>query len=314
MKKIAFHSNQLCLRGTEVSMYNFAKYNEEYLGNKSVIFSFPNANMDALPKFQERFEVKLLDWWGYEQYLLENNFDFFYTQKMGTNDGYSFNTIPTLVHTVFRFNEPHGHKYFYISDWLARDQGYSADTHSVPYVLEKLPTPKYDLREKLNIPKENTVFGCYGGSTEFNIEFVKVSIREIVRKRTDITFIFMNIDKFDDHPQVIFLPGSYDLDVKSSFVNACDAMIHARSGGETFGLAVAEFAMENKPVITYEISGERCHIELLGERGIYYKGKEDIDDIFNNLSTYIKFDDYYKSYDQFTPEIIMTKFNNLLLS
>ena len=73
MKKIAFHSNQLCLRGTEVALFNYAKYNEEILGNKSVIFTSPNTNLDALPKFQERFEVKLLNFWEYENYLIQNN-------------------------------------------------------------------------------------------------------------------------------------------------------------------------------------------------------------------------------------------------
>ena len=34
MKKIAFHSNQLCLRGTEVALFNYAKYNE--LRNKDI--------------------------------------------------------------------------------------------------------------------------------------------------------------------------------------------------------------------------------------------------------------------------------------
>jgi glycosyltransferase involved in cell wall biosynthesis len=122
----------------------------------------------------------------------------------------------------------------------------------------------------------------------------------------------MNFTPFDEHPQVKFFPGNYDLKEKSAFVDACDAMIHARSGGETFGLAVSEFALENKPVITYELSGERSHIEILGERGIYYKGKEDVFDIFNNLENYIKYDDYYTPYLQFSPEIIMNKFNTFL--
>ena len=312
MKKIAFHSNQLCLRGTEVALYNYAKYNEEILGNKSVILSSPNANLDALPKFQERFEVKLLHFGDYESYLTQNNFDYLYVTKMGVNDGFHVESIPTLVHTVFRFNEPHGYKYFYISDWLAEDQGYSKETHSLPYVCEKLPDPKYSLREKLGFDPSLTVFGCYGGSTEFNINFVHEAISKTVNERNDIRFIFMNINKFIDHPNVLFLDGNYDLHEKSAFVNACDAMIHARSGGETFGLAVSEFALENKPVITYELSGERSHIEILGERGIYYKGKEDVFDIFNNLDNYIKYEDYYTPYLQFSPEIIMNKFNTFL--
>lgn len=313
MKKIAFHSNQLSLRGTEIALYAYAKYNEEILGNKSVIFSSPNGNLDALPKFKERFEVQLKHFWEYESYLKENEFDYLYLLKMGYDDGYCVNSIPTLVHTVFRYNEPHGYKYFYVSDWLCKDQGHPIETHSLPHICEKLPEPKYNLREKLNISDDCTVFGYYGGSTEFNIEFVKDAIRKIVNERNDIKFIFMNVNKFVDHSSVIFLDGSYDLHEKSSFVNACDAMIHARSGGETFGLAVSEFALSNKPIITYELSGERSHIEILGERGIYYKGFDDLYHILNNLKEYVKYDDYYTPYLQFSPELIMDKFNKLIL-
>jgi|688.fasta_scaffold52261_6 hypothetical protein len=312
MKKIAFHSNQLSIRGTEVALYQYAKYNEEILGNKSVILTSPNNNLDALKKFQDRFEVKLLHFGDYESYLLENNFDYLYITKQGNIDGYCLETIPTLIHVVFRHNEPHGFKYLFISDWLCKDQGYQIETNSLPYICEKLPSPLYDLREKLSISQTSKVFGCYGGATEFNIQFVKDAIIETVNNSNDIEFIFMNINKFYDHPQIKFLPGTYDLEEKSAFVNACDAMIHARSGGETFGLAVSEFALENKPIITYELSGERCHIEILGERGIYYKSKEDVFDILNNLDNYIKYDDYYKPYLRFSPETIMNKFNTFL--
>jgi hypothetical protein len=312
MKKIAFHANQLSLRGTEIALFSYAKYNEEILGNKSVIFSSPNNNLDALEKFQSRFEVQLLNFWEYDRYLKENNFDYLYLIKGGNNDGYLVQSTPTLVHAVFRHNEPHGHKYFYVSDWLCKDQGYPIESHSLPHICEKLPDSKYNLREKLNISSTDTVFGCYAGATEFNIEFVKESIRQVVNQRNDIKFIFMNINKFVDHPSVIFLDGTYDLHEKSAFVDACDAMIHARSGGETFGLAVSEFALANKPVITYELSGERSHIEILGERGIYYKGFEDVSHIFNNLKDHMKYSDYYQPYLQFSPEIIMNKFNKFL--
>jgi glycosyltransferase involved in cell wall biosynthesis len=312
MKKIAFHANQLSLRGTEIALFTYAKYNEEILGNKSVIFSSPNGNLESLEKFQERFEVNLLHFGDYHNYLKENDFDYLYVIKGGNIDGYCVDTIPTIVHVVFRHNQPHGFKYVYVSDWLCKDQGYPVETHSLPHICEKLPEPKYDLRGKLNIKQEDTVFGCYGGSTEFNIEFVKESINQVVNQRNDIKFIFMNINKFVNHPSVIFLDGTYDLHEKSAFVNACDAMIHARSGGETFGLAVSEFALANKPIITYELSGERSHIEILGERGIYYKKFEDVSHIFNNFKDYIKYNDYYQPYLQFSPEIVMEKFNKLL--
>lgn len=312
MKKIAFHSNQLGIRGTEVAMYQYAKYNEEILGNKSVIVSFPNRDHGAIEKFRERFEVVLMEWWEYESYLTQNNFDYLYLIKMGTNDGYCLQTIPCLIHAVFRFNDPHGHKYFYVSDWLAKDQGYDPETHSLPHICERLPQSEYDFREKHNIPSSARVFGCYGGSTEFNIESTKRAIRKVVEEHNDIYFIFMNIQEFADHPQIKFFPGNYDLKEKSAFVDACDAMIHARSGGETFGLAVSEFALSNKPVITYELSGERSHLDILGERAILYKGYEDLLDIFKNLPSFIKYTDYDLPYKQFSPELIMKKFEKLL--
>jgi glycosyltransferase involved in cell wall biosynthesis len=231
---------------------------------------------------------------------------------MGTNDGYCLQTVPCLIHAVFRFNDPHGHKYFYVSDWLAKDQGYDPETYSLPHICEKLPEAEYNFREKHNIPENARVFGCYGGSTEFNIESTKQAIRKAVEEHDDIYFIFMNIQEFADHPQIKFYPGNYDLKEKSAFVNACDAMIHARRGGETFGLAVSEFALSNKPVITYELSGERSHLDILGERAILYKGYEDLLDIFVNFPLYIKYTDYDLPYKQFSPELIMKKFEKLL--
>lgn len=314
MKKIAFHSNQLSIRGTEVALYNYAKYNEDILGNKSVIFSHPNSDLSALKKFEDRFEVKLLNWYQYEKYLLDNDFDYLYIIKMGTNDGYCFKTIKTLVHSVFRFNDPHGYKYFYVSDWLAKHQGYDPSTHSLPHICEPLPEVNYNLRDKYDIPQNATVFGGYGGSKQFNIDFVKRAIEDVVKQYENIYFMFMNFDKFTDHPNVLFLPSTYDLNEKSSFVNSCDAMIHARSGGETFGLSISEFALENKPIITYGESVERAHIEIMGERAITYKNYEDVIDIFKDLSKYKKYDDYSLPYKQFSPKIIMDKFNKVFLT
>tara|TARA_R110000868_G_scaffold291553_1_gene552036 strand:- start:1674 stop:2636 length:963 start_codon:yes stop_codon:yes gene_type:complete len=313
---IAFYSNQLCLRGTETALFQYAKYNEEILGNKSFIISLQNADLAAKPKFDQQFtnRVILVDAWSTANTVChKEKIDWIYICKQGYNDGYDFDEFATFIHTVFRYNEPHGNVYSFISDWLARDQGHNPDTHSLPYICEPLPIINQDLRSELSIPTNAKVFGCYGGSTEFNIATVYEVIKDVVNERSDIYFIFMNINKFcDDHDQIKHLPGTYEMLYKSKFVNTCDAMIHARSGGETFGLAVAEFATNNKPVITYKLSGEANHIEMLGDRGIYYEGYEDLKDIINNLESYVKYDDYYKCYESCTPTNIMNKFDKFI--
>lgn len=315
MKTIAFHSNQLCLRGTEIALYTYADYNERILGNKSIILSAPGANLDALPKFQSRFETHLMNFGSYESFLQQKKTDFFYTIKGGNNDGVCMSSIPSLIHVVFRHNDPHGHRYRYVSDWLAADQGYDPEEYAVPHIVEPFPSGDTTMRDELGIPHTATVFGCYGGSTEFNISFVHDAIKNIVKSRADIHFIFMNINPFSDpHPQIHHVSSTWDLHRKASLVRACDAMIHARRGGETFGLAVAEFAMENKPIVTYSGSGEISHINILGERAICYSSYEDVLSILDNLTAYIKYDDYHLPYQQFSPEIVMEKFHKRFLT
>lgn len=319
MKKIVFYDNNLTLRGTSVALYNYADYNEKILGNKSIIIAKPDDNINlAKDKFINRFETHFM-WYntaGFQDFMNQNSVDYFYVIKEGTmGDGILLTETPTLVHSVFCKNEPHGHRYAYVSDWLAKNQGYNPETHSVPHMVEKLPETNRNLREELGIPNNKTVFGYYGGSTEFNIEFVRETVCNIAKERDDIVFLFMNINKFcEDLPNIIHLPGTWDLEEKASFVRACDGMIHARKYGETFGLACGEFALENKPIITYFGSGERNHIDVLGERGLYYNNVEELYDILTKFQSHIKYDDYDLPYKQFSPEIIMDKFNKIFLS
>ena len=49
---------------------------------------------------------------------------------------------------------------------------------------------------------------------------------------------------------------------KVKFINTCDAMLWARSGGETFGLSIAEFSIKNKPVFCADV-GSRAHMSFL---------------------------------------------------
>ena len=64
-KTIAFHSNQLSIRGTEVALYDYALNNEAVLGHDSLIVynaASPHNSPEALAKFGARFPVV-----GYQQ-------------------------------------------------------------------------------------------------------------------------------------------------------------------------------------------------------------------------------------------------------
>ena len=60
MINIAFWSNQLGERGTEIAMYDYAYYNQTILKNKSYIFyekNNENNNVDVINKFARNFHI-----------------------------------------------------------------------------------------------------------------------------------------------------------------------------------------------------------------------------------------------------------------
>jgi DNA integrity scanning protein DisA with diadenylate cyclase activity len=75
--RIAFHSEQLGIRGTEVALYDYALYFEEILKGKAFIISNANADLATLEKFQNRFDVFLYqNFLEVSEYLAENNISY----------------------------------------------------------------------------------------------------------------------------------------------------------------------------------------------------------------------------------------------
>ena len=192
---IAFHCNQLSLRGTEVAMYDYAHYNEKLLGNSSIVLAknpkvWKYSDEPAIEKFKNRFKVYFYDVPSdIEKILDENNIDVFYAQKAGSRDGVISTKRKSVIHAVFQDYDPHGNVYAFISEWLSNLYGNKHDF--VPYMVD-LPIHDNDLREELGIPKNAYVFGRHGGYETFDITFVKQFIVEFLKTRDDVYFLFMN--------------------------------------------------------------------------------------------------------------------------
>jgi hypothetical protein len=305
--KIAFHSNQLGIRGTEVSLYDYALGNRDILGNESIIISDANADLTTLDKFKAQFPVYLYHNFSEVENIIEQEkVDAFYIQKAGFNDGKIVRNAKNLVHAVFKFNEPHGDVYAYISEWLSSEMSGGKLPH-VPYMVD-LPKHNLNYRDAFGLV-DKTVIGWYGGDN-FEIPFAKQAVIDIAQKRDDIVFLFMNCTPFTNVPNIYFIDGTYDLDEKVAFINTCDAMIHARERGETFGLTIAEFSLFEKPIITYLNSPERNHISILGDKGFYYTNYNELYEILLHMDSSIK---GYNCYTEFTPEKVMNKFKEVFL-
>lgn len=305
--KIAFHSNQLGIRGTEVALYDYAIGNKNILKNESIIISDVNADLTSLDKFKSQFPVYLYSNFNeVENIIQQENIDAVYYIKAGFNDGKLVQNAKNLVHTVFKHNEPHGDVYAYISEWLSQEMSIG----KLPYVPHMVNLPKHDLNYKDHFDLKNKiVVGWYGGNN-FEIPFARQAVIDIAKKHQDVFFMFMNQDAFCNLENILFIKGTTDLDEKVAFINTCDVMIHARERGETFGLTIAEFSTLNKPIITYRDSPERNHINILGDKGLYYSNYQEL---YNILNTFTVIPGEYNCYQDFTPEKVMDKFSKVFL-
>lgn len=271
---LAFHSNQLSLRGTEVALYDYALHNEALLGHRSLILynaQSPHNDPAALDKFRQRFDVAAYDQPSEIDRLLQHHgAHLLYTIKGGKPDGIVSRTIPTMVHAVFP-TAPwhiHGSSFAFISEWLSQHCSLGK-VACVPHIVD-LPDTTENLRAALNIPADALVLGCHGGAQSFDVPCAQEAVRQLLADDERVYFLFLNIDTFVTHPRAVFLPGTANPWQKTRFINSCDAMLHARLQGESFGLACGEFSIRNKPVLTYALSKHTHHHDVLGRKGFYY--------------------------------------------
>jgi hypothetical protein len=192
---VAFHTNQLSERGTEVALYDYAHYNETILGNRSIVVT-PAApetcNPGVLARFRERFEVvrykdptRLED-----EVLIPRGVEVFYCIKRGVPDALDIGKLKFCVHVIFREHKPHGDVYAYVSEWLARKMA-GTEGRWVPHIVHK-PASEENLRRELGISPDAIVFGRHGGPTTFNIPLARRAMLKVARRRPDIHFVFLN--------------------------------------------------------------------------------------------------------------------------
>jgi hypothetical protein len=304
---IIFHSNQLGIRGTEIALYDMAHYNETILGNISYITAPKDSDMSAYEKFNTRFKSNIFLYDKFsdvERFCIDKQINFSYLIKAGHNDGKLISGVKNLVHVVFDGSQPHGDEYLAVSKWLG-------DQYQIDYMphIVSLPESTEDYRSFLHIPKDAIVFGRHGGYDQFDVPYLSEAIYDAAKEGR--YFLLMNTARLKyDHPNIIYLDATTDLYTKAAFINTCDAMVHGRTEGETFGLAICEFLHQNKPIITNINCRDRHHIELLGDKGYYYNSTDGLYNILINLE---KKDYQVKSLvDQFKPEVVMEKFKQML--
>jgi len=308
---VAFHSNTMSLRGSENALWEYANFNETILGNYSVIChpaKLENAGNPTFVRWKERFPLV-----SYQtkrelfEKLKERGVDIFYQIKPGPYDGFVIPGVKNCIHSMFLSDEFHGDCFAYVSPWASKLMT-GGEKSFVPHFVPKLES-KISLRRALGIPDEARVFGRHGGADTFNIPDVRGIVAEHAQTYPRDHFVFLNTNRIpgtEKMPNVHYLQSTVGPGEKARFLATCDAMLHARWHGETFGLAVGEFAVLGKPVITYGGSRERAHLDLLGDKALVYQNRVQLKKI---LSSFEPRDGANTGYDQFSdPKRVMEIF------
>jgi hypothetical protein len=289
--KVAFHSHGLTLRGSEVALLDYAVHNQTILGNQSLILvrDRPGLSENAVYRVW-REKVRCLVYQSGRELpkrLAEEGVEVLYQIKPGRDDGFVVPGVRNCIHAMFPESEFHGDVYVYVSPWLSQIMTGRA-TRFVPHLVPRLES-QVTLRAELGIPETARVFGRHGAADTFNIPWVQGAVIRHARGHPEDHFVFLNTGEFagaNAQKNIHFLPATPDERQKAKFLATCDAMLHARWHGETFGLAVGEFAVLGKPVITFTGSRERAHLELLGDQALGFQNAHGLEKILTSFQPF----------------------------
>ena len=317
--KILFQTDILNYRGSTVAITDYARYNQSILGNESII-CYDGARPwtldvgtepEVLANLQEEFAVIAYD----DIRELQDIIDREHVDLLYNGNGFIPNNCPVVMHEVWQRHDvkPEYREYAYISEWLASAMNaqYNDNRPYVPHIVT-LPEPTGDLREELNIRPGQTVIGRIGGFLTFDLVFVKQAIADIVTQRDDFVFVFAGTQPWGEHPNIRYIPEFHDTQRKANFFNTCDATLHARSNGESFGLAVAESLYMNRPVLSWAGGNDQNHTLMLKDSGLIYT-QETIRDKLLHIRDLAAAEDWRRRVEQFAPDQVMNKFKTVFL-
>jgi hypothetical protein len=314
---VAFHSNSMSLRGSENALWDYANLNETILGNNSTIChhaELENAENPTFAKWKDRFPlIPYRTKAELSSKLKERGVDILYQIKPGPYDGFLVPGVKNCIHSMFLSDEFHGDCFAYVSRWASRVMT-GREESFVPHFVPQLES-KVGLRENLGISTEARVFGRHGGWDTFNIPFARKAVARHARENPGDHFVFLNTEPIrgtERDSNVHYLPGTVDSIEKAKFLATCDAMLHARLHGETFGLAVGEFAALGKPVITFSESREKAHLEMLGKQALLYRNAGELAEILKEIRPHKTHGTEYNIYAD--PEKVMQIFAERFLS
>ena len=299
-------------RGMPTSTFAYARYAQTVLGHESIAligsisdkpvdlkvtpmaYSNINATRQALQHWCHHFPVRYFDGGvgGLVGAARAAGCDSVYVQHLSfAGPKHNFvrvleaARIPTMMHCMGWCGQRQGTVFAVISEWAERRFHVGP---VVRYPVAACPPKSAEdslaLRAQHGVPADAPLLCYFGGPDSFSLQwFVRelfgstATVDAWLREFPTLHLLFMPRNEVvPDHPRIHFNPQSQDVRAKAAFFHSCDAMLHARSNGESFGMAVAEFSACNKPIITQDhdasdLGYETAHLDMLGSKAWAFK-------------------------------------------
>ena len=266
------------VRGTSVSSYDFADLAEKMGLSPTPLILYGRGEVhdvfspDLLRKYRDRFGTGNVHHIAcprgpsdeLDALLLQANVTHLYTTIARDGEKWMWSRLPgvkNLMHIVFDTRARTNNPSFVKAKMSVAVGPYGMrtpfDMPVVPLVVREIGEPPWTLhgptlRQSLGIPHSATVFCRHGGPTRFDMTAAHQAVVQVASLRPDMYFLFLNTNRFapENVSNIIHLPMRDSRDYLPTFIRSCDAMVHGRSNGENFGLAIAEFSTLHKPVFT----------------------------------------------------------------
>jgi hypothetical protein len=313
--RIGFQAGAINERGMSVALYDYALGAQNILGHEAFVFySEKGSNPAVVEKFRKSLNlVPLVSGSDPRNVSEPYKLDFCYYIRDGRKRSLDIVADRSGVHAVFRHFEPHGDVYAYVSDWLA-DWMTGGRAPAVPHIVE-LPDVEGNLRDELGIPEDAFVVGRYGGFDQFNVPFAHKAVGEALERRSNLHFLFVNTEKFIEHPRALFLPPVVRPVEKVRFIASCDAGLNAKKIGESFGLAIAEFLMFGKPVFSWAGGMDQNHVCMSPKPEWVYRTRGDLLRLLTSYTPPARDADLVRaSVECYRPAAVMKRFDDVFLS
>ena len=189
--RVAFHINHFTLRGTEVAMLEYAKSLRTYQSIEGC-FLTPQSALDAadesvLSKFKNNFSLTIYhEDFEIDKIITQLGAKLLYQLNSGDDHRFLSKVVPNVVHVVFPVELQNRSNVYYvaISNWLAS----CVYGTKLPFINHIVDSPKAlpCLRNQLGLQSKDIVFGCYGGISSFDLEFVRNVVQRLNKKNKSI--------------------------------------------------------------------------------------------------------------------------------